>query len=141
MQIFVQKKFGVITLDVEENETIKEVKEKIIDKEGFPCIHYFNLYHLTEIGRRILEEDKTLIYYKIQREQYIYLELNYYFKKLNMKVFYNKNILEIIECTSCFSSNALDIKKRINKEFKVQIDRISIIYNDKILNDEILLKN
>jgi len=141
MQIFVKTmRGGFITLDVEKNETIKEVKEKTVDKEGFPCIHYFSLYRHTNIGNIILEDDKTLLYYNIQREQIIYLEDNY-FNKLKMKVFYNKNILEINECTICFSSNALDIKKLVKEEFKIQIERILIIYNDKILNDEIVLKN
>lgn len=142
MQIFVKlPSFGIITLDVEEEDTIKTIKEKVVDKEGFPCIHYFRLYNYGNLGRRLLEDDKTLLYYNIKREKRIYLELEYYLPKLKLKIFYNKNILEINECTICFSSTVLTIKKLIKEEFKIKTNEIIIIHNDKILNDEIILKN
>lgn len=142
MQIFVKLPSGkVLTLDVEGEDTIKTIKEKVIDKEGFPCIHYFHLYNYGNLGKRSLEDDKTLLDYNIEREERIYLELDYYLPKLKLKIFYNKNILEINECTICFSSTVLTIKKLIKEEFKIKAYEIIIIHNDKILNDEIILKN
>jgi len=137
MQIFIRLPSGpVITLDVEKDDTIEIVKKGIIDKEGCPCIHYFNLYY---DGKK-LENQKTLLYYNIQKEAYIRLEINYRYSKLNLRIFYNKNILDLIECNTCINTTVLDIKKLITNNFKIRLDQIIIIYNDQILKDEIILK-
>ena len=142
MQIFVKLPFsGMFSLDVEKDDTIKMVKEKVVDREWYPCIHYFSLYYYNNLGKRSLEDDKTLLDYNIKSEAIIFLILDDYLTKLKLKIFYNKNILEINECTICFSSTVLIIKKIIKEEFKIKSNEIIIINNDKILNDEIILKN
>ncbi len=68
-------------------------------------------FRYSKSGKIFLENDQTLLDYNIQNESLIYLEIDYYLSKMKIQIFYNKNILEINECTTCFSSTVLEIKK------------------------------
>ena len=136
MQIFVKLPKGrTMTLDVEKDDTIKIIKEKIIDKEGYPCIHYFIL----EYRHKILEDNKTPLDYNIKKEEILFL---YHNKKYNlvMKIFYNWKILDLEECFFCKSSTVYNIKTLIEKKYKVNQYEILILYKNNTLKDDIILK-
>ena len=128
MQVFVKTLQGkTIVLDLEEWNTIKDIKIMIQDREGIP----FEEIRLSKLGISLNDDNKTITESNISNQSIIEMHLklyneNYIFiksEKEKFKLRYNQN------------ETILDIKKKILKEINIPIEKQKLYLSDKELTN------
>jgi hypothetical protein len=72
MQIFIKNKRTTV-YEINKLDTIEFLQDQIYDKEGIPSKYYYLVHN-----GKILDSNKTIGFYSIERESTIYLNIKLY---------------------------------------------------------------
>ena len=123
-QIFIENINGQkFNIDVEFFDTIKNIKEKIEDKEQIPVEQQILFFE-----GKILEDNQTIFYYNIQKESIILL-------KLNIKIYVHFIKGETFTLYVEPSDTIKTIKEKITKKEKIPIEKQKLIFDSQILEE------
>ena len=129
MQIFIKNLFGTFILDVEPSDTIESIKRLIRDKKGYGLRAQRLIF-----GGHLLENEKTLADFNIQKESTLHLLYRPQDEVYCVIVYENGKKFEIDGYCGCCSS-PLYLKERIKEHLNIDIKNQELSLNGNILDD------
>ena len=134
MQIFIKLSTGrTITVDVESNDSIENIKNKIEEREGFDPEQQILLF----AGKK-LEKKRTLYDYNIQKESTLILLVDYW---PYCFIIYDEGKKLKITRYCAYCSNTLWLKERIKDLLEIEVKNQQLVVDGIIMEDSESLIN
>jgi hypothetical protein len=128
LKIFILNLTGkTISIHSKYNDSIRDIKSQIYDKEGIPINHQILIY-----SRQPLEDSKSLAYYHIHNESTVYLMQNL---RGGMQIFIETLLGNQITIDFELSDTIHNIKARIQDKEGIPIELQRLIYKRQVLED------
>ncbi len=131
MTIFIQTRTGktIITVDVEPDDTVENVKKKITDELGIPSDQ-----QRLAFGDKILEDDNILSDYNILKDSTLQLILTL---RIRVKMTAGKVITLEVKPQDTIKN----VKKKLYQKEGIPVEHHCFFYNGEKLRDHITLKD